>query len=223
MYAGGIAWYGNYLYVADTVRDFRVFDMRYIFDLDKASNGDNKDKYKIGRQNGIYYGHGYRFVMPQVAAWSSVKGRDVKKKCLIDAGSPTFSYVGIDRSGLDHLISGEFCADDHASGDINKSGRVTRWPLDGNTGKPKLSDGLWKAVSAYHLPISNIQGAVSYNDKWYLSRSRGATNGVLYVTKSITSTTGVLEIDTAHHVGVCPEALSHWLKMDGSPGIVYGP
>ncbi|CAF2394756.1 unnamed protein product [Rotaria sp. Silwood2] len=218
LHAGGIAWYGNYLYVADTARGFRVFDMRYIFDLGKAKNGDTSDKNQIGRQNGKYYGHGYRYVMPEVAAWTNVIQRDSKKACTVNAGSPTFSFAAVDRSGLDHIISGEFCADSIAAGDINKSGRVARWPVDGNTGQPKLTNGLWKADAAYRLPVSNIQGAVSYNHKWFLSRSRGASNGVLYVTKPITSATGILKIDTAHYAAVGPEDLTHWPKSNGSPG-----
>jgi hypothetical protein len=39
IHAGGILWYGNYLYVVDTRRGIRVFDMRYIFDLQKSSRG----------------------------------------------------------------------------------------------------------------------------------------------------------------------------------------
>ncbi|CAF1363114.1 unnamed protein product [Adineta steineri] len=218
LHAGGIAWYGNYLYVADTARGFRVFDMRYIFDLKEAKNGDITDKNQIGYHNGKYYAHGYRYVMPEIAAWSSVVNRDSTKTCTLNAGSPTFSFTGVDRSGFPHLTTGEFCADKIAAGDINKSGRVARWPLDGNTGQPKLINGLWKADAAYRLPISNIQGGVSYNNTWYLSRSQGASNGFLYVTKPITSTTGILEIDTTHYAAVGPEDLSHWPKPDGSPG-----
>lgn len=221
LHAGGIVWYGNYLYVADTANGFRVFDMRYIFDLKTATNGDTSDKSQIGRQSGIYYGHGYRYVMPQVAAWTSVVPRNLTRKCTADAGSPTFSFVALDRSGIDNLVSGEFCPDKSAAGNINKFGRVARWPLDGNTGEPKLTNGLWKADAVYRLPISNVQGAVSYNNKWYLSRSQGQSNGFLYVTKPKSSSTGVLEIESAHYAGVGPEDLSHWSKPDGSVGSLW--
>lgn len=218
LHAGGIAWYGNYLYVADTARGFRVFDMRYIFDLEQARNGNTADQNKIGYHNGKYYGHGYRYVMPEAAAWSSVVNRDPNKACSANAGSPTFSFAGVDRSGLSHLTTGEFCADKIAGGDVNKSERVARWPLDGTTGQPKLIEGLWKADAVYRLPISNIQGAVSYNNTWYLSRSQGASNGFLYVTKPIATTTGILEIGTTHYAAVGLEDLAHWPKPDGSPG-----
>lgn len=217
LHCGGMAWYGNYLYVADTARGFRVFDMRYIFDLEAATNGDTSDKYQIGRQNGVYYGHGYRFVMPEVAAWTNVNERQT---CTVGGGA-TFSYVGLDRSGDDHLTTGEFCSDDVAGGDADKKGRVARWPLDGDTGEPRLSDGLWKADAAYRLPVSNVQGAVSFNDTWYLSRSQGNNNGVLYATRKTTSATGTLEVASAHRAGVGPEDLSHWPTSSGGPGQLW--
>lgn len=218
LHAGGISWYGNYLYVADTARGFRVFDMRYIFDLEAAADGNTADKTQIGRQNGVYYGHGYRFVMPEVAAWTNVNDRTT---CTVGGGS-TFSFTGLDRSGGDHLTSGEFCSDAVAGGNPDKMGRVARWPLDGATGQPLLTDGLWQADAAYRLPISNIQGAVSHNGKWYLSRSRGKSdNGLLYVTQSTTSATGVLQIQSAHRAGIGVEDLSHWPKPDGSPGQLW--
>jgi hypothetical protein len=54
VHAGGIFWYGYYLYVADTWGGFRVFDTRHIW---KVSTGD---KSKIGRQpDGSYHAHDY--------------------------------------------------------------------------------------------------------------------------------------------------------------------
>ncbi|UJR34323.1 hypothetical protein I4U23_021726 [Adineta vaga] len=221
LHAGGIVWYDNYLYVADTARGFRVFDMRFIFDLNKATNGDTNDKNLIGFQNGKYFGHGYRYIMPQIGAWSSIIPRDSNKTCTINAGSATFSFVALDRTGSDHLISGEFCGDKIAGGNIDKSGRVARWPLDQTTGQPKLIDGIWKANAAYRLPISNIQGAVSFENKFYLSRSQGAKNGFLYRTKSMNSSTGILEIESTHYAAVGPEDLSHWPKLDGNSGDLW--
>ncbi|MBB1252767.1 hypothetical protein H3146_05220 [Streptomyces sp. OF3] len=217
LHCGGMTWYGNYLYVADTARGFRVFDMRYIFDLETAENGDIGDKSRIGRHSGVYHAHGYRFVMPQVAAWTNTTAR---QKCTVGGGS-SFSFVGLDRSGVDHLTTGEFCGDKVANGDPDKMGRVARWPLDGATGRPALSGGLWKADAAYRLPISNIQGAVSYNGIWYLSRSQGQSNGVLYATRRTTSATGTLEIASAHRAGVGVEDLSHWPTPSGGPGKLW--
>ncbi|MBT3097147.1 hypothetical protein [Streptomyces sp. CBG30] len=79
IHAGGMVWYGNYLYVADTANGMRVFDLRKIMDLNPDNDADRndptpdglesdvKDKKRIGRQNNVWYSFGYRYVMPQVA------------------------------------------------------------------------------------------------------------------------------------------------------------
>lgn len=222
LHAGGIVWYGNHLYVADTARGFRVFDIRYIFDLAAASNGDVNDKNLIGLHKGKYYGHGYRYILPEMTSWTNVIARNASRTCSVDAGSATFSFVGLDRSGgSDHLTSGEFCADKIAAGDRKKSGRVARWPLDRQTGEPTLTDGLWLADAAYRLPISNIQGALSIGNRWYLSRSQGSSNGFLYVTRPTNGARGMLDIESTHHAAVGPEDLSHWPQRDGSPGTLW--
>ena len=62
IHAGGVSWYGDYLYVADTGRGMRVFDMRKIL---KTNTGGTADQ--IGRQSsGVYYAHNYAYVLPQI-------------------------------------------------------------------------------------------------------------------------------------------------------------
>lgn len=214
LHAGGIAWYGNYLYVADTRRGFRVFDMRYIFDLKAAgAKGNTTDKTKIGRQNGVFYGHGYRYVMPQVAAWTSVAGEVTDPSECTAGGAPHFSFVGLDRTGTDHLNTGEYC--NGTTGDLR--GRVASWPLNGSNGGPLLStDGLWHGIEAYRLPDSNVQGAVSHGGTWYLTRSHGNDvehqndNGDLYRASPTGSPVGVLGTPKRVPVGIGPEDLSYW-------------
>ncbi|MGW0958255.1 hypothetical protein ACWD4K_04235 [Streptomyces gelaticus] len=65
IHAGGMVWYGNYLYVADTANGMRVFDLRKIMDLNPDNNADVDDptpddlvsnvvdKRRIGRQNNV--------------------------------------------------------------------------------------------------------------------------------------------------------------------------
>ena len=53
VHAGGIAWYGNLLYVADTDHGVRLFDIDHIY---KVKDGDG-----AGRQsNGDYHAYGYK-------------------------------------------------------------------------------------------------------------------------------------------------------------------
>ncbi|GHE32720.1 hypothetical protein GCM10017673_39440 [Streptosporangium violaceochromogenes] len=160
IHAGGVAWYGDLLYVADTRRGLRVFDVGHILEV----NG--KGKTTVGEKNGVYSAFGYRYVMPQIGAWTPAA-----------AGSGRFSFAAVDRSTDPHtLISGEYV---EAPG---KVGRVARWPLNPDGSLPTDADGVASAVDAHHLPEGRIQGALSHKGAWYLSKGAGATrNGSLVV------------------------------------------
>ncbi|WP_406313666.1 hypothetical protein OHA77_35555 [Streptosporangium sp. NBC_01639] len=157
IHAGGIAWYGGLLYVADTTRGMRVFDTRQIFEID----GDGKTT--IGRKGEVYNAFGYRYVMPQTDAWTS-------------AGGARFSFAAIDRTTpADTLISGEYV---DTPGTF---GRVARWSLESD-GSLSADGGVASALDAYRLPEAKIQGALSHDGTWYLSQAAGATrNGTLIV------------------------------------------
>jgi hypothetical protein len=217
VHAGGIVWYGNYLYVVDTKRGIRVFDMRYIFDIKSASNGDVTDSAQVGRQSGTYYSYGYRYVMPQVAGWSNPDGVasfPSGHKCKT-SGPQKFSYVALDRSTEpDTLITGEYCA---KQDDPDTYGRVARWPLDGSTGMPKTSGGVWQATHAYRLPQPRVQGAVATSGRWYLhSTGNGATGpGYLRAAEAGSGSTGVLNSVTNNlEVAIGVEDLSYWPGKD---------
>jgi hypothetical protein len=208
IHAGGIAWYGHYLYVADTYRGLRVFDMRSILDLAASPNGDTADKQRVGWASGKYRGFGYRYVMPQVDAWVNAAGPDNSDPGFFcsPGGAPRFSSVAVDRSQASHaLTTGTYCR----SGD---AGRVARWPLDAQTGRPVISgDGLVHATEAYRLARNQIQGAVSIDGTWYLSRSDGATtNGQLIVASPDASPVGSLRATETRPAGIGPEDLSYW-------------
>jgi hypothetical protein len=208
IHAGGIVWYGNYLYVMDTKKGFRVFDMRYVFDLGASSNGNTSNKDLIGRQNGVYYGHGYRYVMPQVGAWT-VSGDQTGDTCE-PSGPPRFSFVGLDRSTVpDSLITGEYCNPPNPEEDRTLYGRVARWPLDASTGQLKTAeDGKVYASEAYRLPKAHAQGALALNGNWYVMTSAGETsNGKLYK-----GTPG--NVPSSRVAGIGPEDLYYWPKRD---------
>ncbi len=204
IHAGGVLWYGNYLYVADTTRGVRVFDTRAIFDLEKSPNGDTDSATRIGRGGSKYYGFGYRYVMPQVGAWVNAAGPDNDGDFTCAAtGAPKFSYVSVDRAATPHrLITGEYC-------DAGALGRVARWPL-GADGKPATgADGNAHASEAYTLPGHHFQGAVSVGGTWYLSRSAGANaQGLLLVARPTPK--GKLRVSERRPAGIGPEDLSFW-------------
>ncbi|WP_113703107.1 hypothetical protein [Nonomuraea lactucae] len=154
IHAGGIGWYGDLLYVADTVRGLRVFDLRNILDLRTAQN-DLGDPARIGRHDGRFHAFGYRYVIPQTDFWR------------VTRPGARFSFVGIDRSTTPHtLISGEYAED-------RTDRLVARWDLELTDGTPR---------DAFVLGHAKIQGALSTGGAWYLSQAADAsTNGRLIV------------------------------------------
>ena len=178
IHAGGIAWYGNRLFVADTTRGVRVFDMRLIFDLGASKNGTTKGADKVGLHGKTYYGYGYRYVMPQVGSWVNTK--TTGKPCT-GTGAPVHSFLSVDRSQVpDMLVSGEYCGRDDAPNQ-GRDGRLALWPLQ-TSGPAKgdlLSDGAGKVQPRYvnRLPDSNIQGAAGQNGTWWFTHNRPPKNG----------------------------------------------
>jgi hypothetical protein len=220
LHAGGIAWYGNYLYVADTVQGFRVFDMRYILDLKSSANADVTDESRMGlRTDGKYTSFGYRYVMPQVDYLVSDLGDadpSTAKLCA-SSGTPKFSFVSLDRTGGPHLITGEYCPNKETSdtGAVTQAGpdqygRVATWPLDSGTGQlVRSSDGKIHATAAYRLPAPFVQGASSYGGKWYLSRTGGGTTGMASLLEAAPGG-GVLTTTKTRWAGIGAEDLSIW-------------
>ncbi|MDA0633092.1 hypothetical protein OUY22_06635 [Nonomuraea sp. MCN248] len=153
IHAGGVACYGDLLYVADTTRGLRVFDLNHILDLTSVQSGVG-DGTRIGRHGGRLHAFGYRYVIPQTDFWR------------VAVPGARFSFVGLDRTTTPHtLISGEY-AEDHPRG------RVARWNLELD-GQPR---------DAHVMGHEKIQGAISHSGRWYLSQSAGSgANGRLIV------------------------------------------
>ncbi len=59
IHAGGIAWYGDKLYVVDTNNGIRVFDLANIWEVE---SGDGAGK----KSGGGYSAAGYKYVIPQI-------------------------------------------------------------------------------------------------------------------------------------------------------------
>lgn len=191
VHAGGIAWYGNHLYVADTLAGLRVFDMRAVLDLnpdrnasvdDTTLNGlksNVTDGSRIGRQSNVYYGHTYRYVMPQVASYRFVAPqRNTSAATCEETGAPKASYISIDRSvpTAPAMILGEYCNSDS---DRPEKGRVGALPIDDATGLLAQTGGTVAATSAFHLPRDLTQGAARYDGMYYFNRSNLHRSGSL--------------------------------------------
>lgn len=147
IHAGGVVWFGDYLYVADTGVGFRVFDMSRIV---QVSTGVDAIGYDAGDQT--FYAYSYKYVVPQVGRYRHVS------EC-----GPRYSFVALDRStSPPSLISGEYSSSSPAH-------RVFRWPLDAATGR--LPAGTFYPSEALFMGYTHVQGAVAHDGVFYLSTS----------------------------------------------------
>ena len=165
IHAGGVAWVGPYLYVADTGHGVRVFDLTRILKVSTAAGcGDT-----IGANAGVYCAFGYGYILPQVGAFSFPSG-------LSSVCKPLFSFISYDAtSNPPSIVSGEY-DNDTVTGIYS---RLVRWPLDPATSK--LAPGQTGAVhpiEAFYAGNRNLQGAASVNGKLFLDSTR--YNGALF-------------------------------------------
>jgi hypothetical protein len=192
VHAGGIAWYGHYLYVVDTQKGFRVFDTRHVW---KVSTGDGR---KIGRQaDGAYHAHDYAYALPQRLAFlASTTGGYAPLR---------YSAVSLDRTTASHsVIVPEYDPDGART-------RVVRYPIDASTLMLKASpDGFVHGSEAYRVGIRSMQGATAVGGRFFVSSSRGSKRrGSLY---TFTRASG-----PKAYAGVLPpgpEDLSVWRAKD---------
>ncbi|WUH97405.1 hypothetical protein OHR68_28260 [Spirillospora sp. NBC_00431] len=193
IHAGGIAWYGNTLYVADTRHGVREFDMRQIYDLGRSKAGSTGHPGRVGLHGGKYYGHGHRYVMPQTGS-RHFTGGPTGGTCR-GSGPLRMSWVAVDRTTWPHvLIAGEYCRP------RAPQGRVVTWPL----GALAESDVV-RATWAANLPGDKIQGGVRTHGRWWFTQGRGNKRGRLLMTSRGWSEWGRVTYRTISHG---PEDLS---------------
>ncbi|MEV0175030.1 hypothetical protein AB0I00_28415 [Streptomyces sp. NPDC050803] len=207
-HAGGIMWYGNLLYVVDTYKGLRVFDLNTLFTVDTAE----KDICGL-HTDGKYYGYGYQYVLPQSHAYDNA-GTYLR-----------YSTIGLDRaSSPDSLVISEYSLDGvvsyndpgHTFNGTTAPGETTphvvRWPLDYTDRHP----GSATATEAVTVAQKKIQGVVSRKTKHYLSVSAGeTTKGALR-----TFTSGSSTATTVADLAIGCEDLS--FHSSGASGWAYG-
>ena len=167
-HAGGIVWYKNLLYVADTSKGFRVFDMNHLM---KVKTGD-KDLIGYSAAKNEYHGFNYAYVLPMVNRY----------KLCEESCCARFSFCSLDMSVTPpRIISGEYT-------DKNSKARIHSWEIDEGSGWLALDPGQDTATAdALFYPAAiRLQGATIYNGIAYLSSSNPKSNwpqtpGTLYV------------------------------------------
>lgn len=148
LHAGGIAYLDGKIYVTDTRRGFRRFDIDDIFEVDLDPNRN-----RLGFEGANTWAFGYQYVMVQ-------EGRVFADLPDIDGDKQNYSFVSVDWTDPDHplLMSGAY--DRNNSNDV---ARVLRWQ------KPDTLDLSHILINA-NIP-SHLQGAAKLGDVVFTIRS----------------------------------------------------
>lgn len=157
LHAGGIAWRGNYLYVADTSTGVRVFDVQQMLQV-QTGKGDSVGK--VSEAAG-YHAFNYKYVLPQVGRYALCGG----------ACCARFSFAELDLSSSPvSLVMGEYSVD-------TLLGRVHRWPLEPSTNRLAAPGGVVQASQAFFPGVVKMQGAQMWNGHLYVSSSAAKKTG----------------------------------------------
>lgn len=189
LHAGGIVWYGDYLFVADTSQGFRVYDLSRIFSPTKY------DSDKVGIHGGESYAHGYRFAVPRIARYRWKSGSCKAK----------FSFLGLDRtSNPPALVNGGYDSSDHSK-------KLVVWPLDPATHLLEERGGTTRASNAAIIGQTRAQGAIRANGYYYVSSSsQDGSNGRLYKGRPGQSNTSVKWVYGAEDIYLQRDANRIW-------------
>ncbi len=189
-HGGGLAWYGNYLYMADTSDGIRVFDLTQIREVSTSTTCDTA----IGQVGSVWCAYGYKYVLPQVSAY--VVPSTITSPC-----RPKFSWLGKDTRGTtDVVLSGEYCNNTGTGCPYDGStpglgGRLYRWPVDSTTYRLKTVSGSVTPERAYILNEPNVQGVApimttTSTTSYWLSSTR--YSGALFKVSTSASRTAYL-------------------------------
>ncbi|MFD0279965.1 hypothetical protein ACFVHB_39590 [Kitasatospora sp. NPDC127111] len=156
IHAGGVSWYGNYLYVADTGKGMRIFDMRKILNTDSGGTAD-----QIGRQSGsVYYAHNYAYVLPQIGTVAAQTSSPDKL---------VWSSISLDRVSRSIVMAEYTCpADAVCTKYPNRPPRAVRFPFAPGATTFAAST---TASQALQLPWYKLNGVASHNGRWWFNSS----------------------------------------------------
>lgn len=153
IHVGGIVWYGDHLYVADTGNGMRIFDMRTFLRTEEGGDAE-----KIGRVGDEFHARGHAFALPQVGRITSEVAEGTKK--LI------WSTISLDRPKRSIVMTEYTCSSCDSA--PNASPRAVRFPVaeGGDTFAEKTI-----ASQALELPFYYLNGVASHNGRWWFANS----------------------------------------------------
>ena len=155
VHAGGVSWYGDYLYVADTGHGMRVFNLKKIL---KTNTGGTSDL--IGRQDDgtTYYAHNYAYVLPQVGTVTAAT---------TSGTALAWSSISLDRVSAS-IVMTEYTCQSGCTDYPNRQPRAVRFPFA--SGATTFAAAT-TASQALQLPWYNLNGVASHNGRWWFNSS----------------------------------------------------
>lgn len=203
IHVGGLAVAGNYLYVADTNKGFRVFDLSNFRDVDgdstlcRQSDGVTGIFGKVGTN---WCADGYGYMLPQVGSYSMPSTKE-DGTAISSACKPKFSFAGKDtRQATNFILSGEYCNNSttdpqYCEGDsTGLNGRLYQWSLASTNKLATDAAGYLSPNKVYFFNERNVQGVApdmvsgAATDSYWLASTKG--NGAIFkVSPSATAKT----------------------------------
>jgi hypothetical protein len=154
MHAGGVSWYGDYLYVADTGHGMRVFNMKKIL---KTNTGGTVGQ--IGTTDGkTFHAHNYGYVLPQVGTITSNTTSDTPL---------VWSASSLDRVTRSIVVN-EYTCSSGCTDYPNRPARAIRFPFAAGASTFATST---TASEALQLPWYKLNGVASHNGRWWFNSS----------------------------------------------------
>lgn len=220
-HAGGIVWYGNYLFVTDTTRGIRVFDLNKISKVDTYGSSFTTVGISAGKSSAC----GFPYVLPEVHRYFQSPpplnySCDTGANLTTNGSALCFSWLSLDKTGggpTYRLVTGEWFGD-------TSGGRIVRYQLNTasaatDVALPTTSGGKTVGMLAYTANgYKGLQGGMTWTD------SQGQLNFGFH--KGCGTRPGYYShilLDTPGTHGTCdeggnwaagpPEALSYWPKL----------
>ena len=195
VHAGGICWYGGYLYVAATGRGIRVFAVDDLIAVPARRDDD-----LVGRQgDGGYAAFGYAFMLPQSFRYDAWSNEGVQRL--------RYSFLSLDRTGeAHHLVAGEY-----GTGDATT--RLARFGIDRRSHLLGVGeDGHARPLELLTDRVQRMQGAALVHGRYAITTSRGRTTHGDLLTGSpgaLTRHRGVLAVGP-EDITYCPARQRLW-------------
>jgi hypothetical protein len=176
LHAGGVAWYGNILYVASTGGGMRAFDVRRMFAVHTTKRLVGLDPATPSDAN--LYGESFAYVILQVANYKKTDAACTRSPTTVASGL-CFSGVTVDRSASPvSLISYEYRTKDEMVA-ARAGSRIVHWPLDKTTGLlARATDGKVHSGTLYVTPTYQVQGVSIDHTTFFMSTSQ--SSGAFY-------------------------------------------